>query len=199
MALERQALQAIYLPIEERGAAMMTLVLRTTVDPLSVAGAVQKAVQSQAGPVIISDVLPFTDVMKRSVGTRHLNAWLFGSFGVLGLLLASIGIASVVSYSVARRTREMGLRIALGARPGDVRALVVRESMAPVLAGLVLGIAASLTLSRFVESLLFGVQPRDLWTYAGVCLVLVGTAIIAAGLPARRASRVDPLIALRAE
>ena len=173
MSLERQALQAIYLPIEERGAAMMTLVLRTTVDPLSVAGAVQKAVQSQAGPVIISDVLPFTDVMKRSVGTRHLNAWLFGSFGVLGLLLASIGIASVVSYSVARRTREMGLRIALGARPGDVRALVVRESMAPVLAGLVLGIAASLTLSRFVESLLFGVRPVTLWTYAGVCLVLV--------------------------
>jgi putative ABC transport system permease protein len=199
MSLERQALQAIYLPIEERGAAMMTLVLRTTVDPLSVAGAVQKAVQSQAGPVIISDVLTFTDVMKRSVGTRHLNAWLFGSFGVLGLLLASIGIASVVSYSVARRTREMGLRIALGARPGDVRALVVRESMAPVLAGLVLGIAASLTLSRFVESLLFAVEPRDVWTYAGVCLVLVTAAIVAAGLPARRASRVDPLIALRAE
>ena len=130
--------------------------------------------------------------MKRSVGPRHLNAWLFGSFGVLGLLLAVIGIGSVVSYSVARRTREMGLRIGVGARPLDVQRLVVRESMMPVLAGLVVGRRRGLMASRFVESLLFEVQPRDLGTYVSVCVLLASAAVIAAMLPARRAAARQP-------
>jgi putative ABC transport system permease protein len=199
MRLERAALPAIYLPMEERGSAGMTLLLRTSVDPKSVAGAVQKAVQQSGGPVIITDVLTFDDVMKRSVGSRHLNAWLFGSFGALGLLLAVIGIGSVVSYSVSRRTREMGLRIALGARPVDVQRLVVRESMMPVAVGLMVGVGGALMLSRLVETLLFDVQPRDLATYVGVCALLSSAAVIAAFVPARRAARVNPLVALRAE
>jgi ABC-type antimicrobial peptide transport system permease subunit len=137
--------------------------------------------------------------MKRSVGSRHLNAWLFGTFGALGLLIAAIGIGSVVSYSVARRTREMGLRIALGARPVDVQRLVVVESMMPVVAGLGVGVGAALVLSRYVESFLFEVPPRDVWTYAMVCALLAASAVVAAILPARRAARVDPLVALRAE
>ena len=199
MKLERAALPAIYLPMEERGSSAMTLLLRTSVAPESVAGAVQKAVQQSAGPVIITDVLTFDDVMKRSVGSRHLNAWLFGSFGALGLLLAAIGIGSVVSYSVARRTREMGLRIALGARPVDVQRLVVHESMVPVMVGLAVGVGAALMLGRLVESLLFDVHPRDVGTYAGVCALLASAALVAAILPARRAARVNPLVALRAE
>jgi len=199
MSLEREALPAIYLPLEERGASALTLVSRTSVDPMSIAGEVQKAVQAQAGPAIITDVLTLEGVMIRSVGGRHLNAWLFGSFGVIGLLLAAIGVGSVVSYSVARRTREMGLRIALGARPADVRRLVVWESMVPVAAGLAVGLGAALILSRFSESLLFGVEPRDWPTYLAACLLLVTSAILAAALPARRAARVDPLIALRTE
>jgi putative ABC transport system permease protein len=199
MKLERAALPTFYLPMEERGSAGMTLFLRTSIDPESVAGAVQKAVQQAAGPVIITDVLPFDDVMKRSVGSRHLNAWLFGSFGVLGLLLAAIGIGSVVSYSVARRTREMGVRLALGARPFDVQRLVVQESMKPVLAGLTAGVGAALMLSRLVATLLFEVQPRDVATYVGVCVLLATAAVIAAVLPARRAARVNPLVALRSE
>ena len=199
MSLKREALPAIYLPMEERGASAMTLVLLTSVDPMSVAGAVQKAIQTQAGPIIITDVLTFDDVMTRSVGSHHLNAWLFGSFGVLGLVLAAIGIGSVVSYSVARRTREMGLRMALGARRADVQRLVVRESIVPVLVGLAAGVGAALALSRFAESLLFDVQPRDAGTYGGVCVLLVAAAIVAAIVPARRAARVDPLVALRAE
>jgi ABC-type antimicrobial peptide transport system permease subunit len=137
--------------------------------------------------------------MKRSVGSRHLNAWLFGSFGALGLLLAAIGIGSVVSYSVARRTREMGLRIALGARPIDVQRLVVRESMMPVVVGLAVGVGAAVVLSRLVESLLFDVQPRDMGTYVGVCALLASAAVVAAILPARRSARVSPLVALRSE
>ncbi len=119
--------------------------------------------------------------------------------GALGLLLSAIGIGSVVSYSVARRTREMGLRIALGARPVDVQRLVVRESMIPVAAGLAVGVGAALMLSRLVESLLFNVQPRDGVTYLGVCALLASVAVFAAILPARRAARVNPLVALRAE
>jgi len=199
MKVERAALQAIYLPIEERGDSAVTLVIRTTVAPMSVAGAVQRAVQTQAGPVIITDVLTFGDVVTRSVGSRHLNAWIFGSFGAVGLLLAAIGIGSVVSYSVARRTREMGLRIALGARPADVRLLVVRESMVPVVIGLAAGIAASLALGRFVTGLLFEIEPRDVSTYLLVCVVLAASALAAALLPARRAARVNPIVALRAE
>jgi predicted permease len=199
MKVERAPLQAIYLPLEERGDAAVTLILRTVVPPMSVAGAVQKSVQTQAGPVIITDVLTFNSLITRSVGSRHLNAWLFGSFGVLGLLLAAIGIGSVVSYSVARRTREIGVRMALGAQPADVRRLVVREAMIPVIGGLVAGVGAALALGRFVESLLFDIQPRDAWTYLIVCLMLTLAAFVAAILPARRAARVDPLIALRAD
>ena len=197
MSLEREALLAIYLPMEERGASALTLLARVSGHPMSVAGAIEKAVRTNAGPVIVSEVLPLGDVMLKSVAPRHLNAWLFGSFGVLGLVLAVIGVGSVVSYSVARRTREMGLRIALGARPFDVGFQVVRESMVPVAGGLVVGIGAAIALSRFVASLLFGVQPRDVWTYSVVCVVLTAGALVAAVLPARRAARVDPLVALR--
>jgi putative ABC transport system permease protein len=199
MTLEREALPAIYLPLEERGTTGMTLMLRTAVDPASVGGAVQSAIRQGAGPVVITDVRAFGDVMTRSVASRHLNAWLFGSFGVLGLLLAAVGIASIVSYSVARRTREIGVRMALGAQPADVRRLVVLESMGPVAIGLVGGVGAALLLSRLAESFLFQIAPRDLSTYVGVSAVLLIVSVIAASVPASRVSRVDPLVALRSE
>jgi predicted permease len=199
MSLEQRALQAIYLPLEERGDSALTLAVRTSAEPQSVAGSVERAIRERAGAVIVSDVMPFNAVMLKSVAPRHLNAWLFGAFGVLGLLLAVVGIGSVVSYSVSRRTKEMGLRIALGARPLDVGRLVVLESMAPVLAGLVVGLGAAMALSRFVTAFLFEVAPRDPWTYVIVCVVLTVAAALAAVLPARRAARVDPLVALRAE
>jgi len=148
---------------------------------------------------VITDVRTFGDLMKRSVAPRHLNAWLFGSFAVLGLLLAAVGIASIVFYSVARRTREIGVRLALGARPADIRRLVVLESMTPVVLGLVLGLGAALLLSRLAESFLFGIAARDPFTYVVISALLLVIAVIAALLPARRASRVDPLVALRSE
>jgi predicted permease len=199
MTIERQALQAIYLPLEERGASAMTLGLRTGVDPLSIAGSVRKAVQREAGPVVISDVRTLNDVIARSAGPRRLNTFLFGSFGVVGLLLTAIGIASVISYSVARRTREIGVRLALGATPSIVRRLVVADSLSPVFAGMIAGLAVALGLSRFLASLLYEVTPRDGWTYTTVCLVLASTALAAAYLPARRAARIDPMLALRAD
>jgi putative ABC transport system permease protein len=199
MAVERQALQTIYLPLEERGASALTLVMRTAVAPQSAATAVREAVQRSVGPVVITDVRTLDDVIAKSVAARRLNAWLFGTFGVLALLLTAVGIVSVVSYSVARRTREIGVRLALGASPSNVRRLIAGESIAPVLVALPAGIVVALGLSRLVASLLYEVTPRDGWTYAAVCLVLAGTAIAAAYVPARRAARVDPMAALRAE
>jgi ABC-type antimicrobial peptide transport system permease subunit len=128
-----------------------------------------------------------------------MNAWLFGSFGALGLLLAAIGIYGVISYSVSRRTREMGIRLALGASPARLQWLVVGQTFAPVLTGMVAGLAASLALSRFVANLLYEVQPRDVPTYGLVCLVLCASALVAAYLPARRASAVDPIQTLHVQ
>jgi putative ABC transport system permease protein len=149
--------------------------------------------------VVITDVRTLEDVILQSTGERRLNAWLFGSFGVLALGLAAIGVAGVISYSVASRTREFGLRLALGATPSQVRRLIVRESLPPVLAGMAAGLAAALMLSRFVASLLYGIEPRDVSTYAGASVLLIGTALVAAYLPGRRASRIDPIVALRVE
>ena len=199
MALERPALQTIYLPMEERGASALTLVMRTSVAPLSIAGAVREAVQRQAGPLIVSDVMTMKDVIARAAGPRRLNAWLFGTFGVFALLLTAIGIGSVVSYGVARRTREIGIRLALGATGSQVRGLVVIGSLVPVVVGLIVGVGAAASLSRLVASFLYDVTPRDVWTYVLVIALLLTTALAAAYLPARRAARVDPLEALRAE
>ena len=199
MSLERPGLPTIYLPMEERGASAMTLVVRTQVAPLSIAAAARDALQRQAGPVVISNIATFDDVIGRASSGRRLNAWLFGAFGVLALLLTAVGIGSVVSYSVSRRTREIGIRLALGAHPGAVRRLVVAASIVPVVAGLLVGLVGAISLSRFVGTMLYGVTPRDAWTYAGVLALLAVTALAAAYLPARRAARVDPLVALRTE
>jgi ABC-type antimicrobial peptide transport system permease subunit len=199
LRLEDQPMQAIYLPLEEAGAAELTVVMRTAGNARAVAAAAPKAVQQSAGPLIISNVRTLDELLMRSVSPRRLNAWLFGSFGVLGLLLAVTGIYGVISYAVARRTREMGVRLALGARPGQLKRLVVAQMSTPVLTGLVTGLAVAVGLSRYLGSLLFETSPRDPVTYAIVCGVLVSAALASAYLPARRASRVDPMIALRSE
>jgi len=124
---------------------------------------------------------------------------LMGIFAALALVLAAVGIYGVLSYQMAQRTREMGIRMALGARSADVLALVVREAMSVVLVGLAMGIAGGLVLSRFLASELFGVTPDDPVTFAGVTIVLAGVALAASYLPAHRATRVDPMVALRHE
>jgi putative ABC transport system permease protein len=130
---------------------------------------------------------------------RRLSTLLLAIFGGLALALALIGVYGVMSYTVAQRQAEIGLRMALGARPLDVVRMVVGRSVALALAGFVLGVALAFPLARLLASLLFGVTPADPLTYAGVGALLVGVAALASWLPARRAARVDPLVALRAE
>jgi putative ABC transport system permease protein len=199
VSLQWGAPQAIYVPIEERGASALTVFLRTTGPARETAGVAQRALRDQAGPVVITNVTTLGDMVLGSVSQHRLSAWLFGSFGVLGLLLAAIGIVGVVSYSVAHRTREIGVRLALGASPAGVRRLVTRQALAPVAFGLAAGLAGALGLSRYVESLLFEVPPTDAATYGVVFGVLTTVALAAAYLPARRAARIDPMLALRTE
>jgi ABC-type antimicrobial peptide transport system permease subunit len=127
----------------------------------------------------------------------RFNLLLVASFALVGLLLAAVGIYGVVSFVVTQRTREIGIRMALGARARDVRRLVVRDGMLPVIAGATLGIAAAIPATRAIRSLLFGVAPLDAVSFAIAPAVLVSVALAACLLPARRATRVDPLVALR--
>ena len=139
------------------------------------------------------------EVMEQSLATRRLVLTLFSLFAVIALILVAVGIYGVLAYSVTQRTRELGIRIALGATARDVLQLIVGQGMKLVLIGITIGLAAVFVLHRLIEKLLFGVSPTDPLTYAVIALLLIGVALLACWIPARRATRVDPLVALRSE
>ena len=141
----------------------------------------------------------FEQVVERSLWRQRLQGQVLAAFALLALLLATVGIYGVISYTVAQRTRELGVRIALGATRRDVLGLVVGEGARLALAGVALGLAGALALSRAVATLLYGVAPTDLVTYVGVPAALTAVALLASLVPARRATRVDPTVAMRAE
>jgi putative ABC transport system permease protein len=135
----------------------------------------------------------------RSVQGRKFALILIGAFAAIALTLSVVGIYGVTAYSVAQRTREIGIRIALGAQRGELLGLLLRQGMLLVVCGVIAGVIASLALTRFLASMLFDVQPIDLLTFGGVVLLLVAVSAVACFLPARRAMRVDPIVALRYE
>jgi putative ABC transport system permease protein len=145
------------------------------------------------------DVASLDEFRAGSFTSRRVNMLLLGTFAALGLILASVGIYGVVSYSVSQRTHEIGVRMALGAERSDVLKVVVGQGVRAVLIGAGIGVAASLGVTRFFESMLFGVKPTDLVTFVAVSLVLLVVAWLACYIPARRASKVDPMVALRYE
>lgn len=174
------------------------LVIRSSVPPESLVSAVRTRL-SELAPDVPASFLPMEDRLSRFTSQERFSVLILGAFGVLALILAAIGIYGVVSYAVSRRTREMGIRLALGATPGDVRRLVMRGSMAAVGAGLVVGLLVALNLGPWMEDLLHGVGPRDPATLIAVTAVLLLAAWWATFLPARRGTRVDPIITMRAE
>ena len=176
-----------------------SFIAHTTQNPAAMIPALRQAIWSVDKDAPITDVETMDQIVSDSVAEPRYQAVLLGSFGALGLILAMVGIYGVISYSVTQRTREIGVRIALGAQPENVLRMVLREGMFLAAAGIVLGIAGALALGRVLRSLLFEIKPSDPATFVGVAIALALVALAACYIPARRAMRVDPMVALRYE
>ena len=165
----------------------------------SIAAAMRDAARNAGASEAIAEPRPFTVLLDNSTRRREFSGLLLGAFAVVAFLLAIMGLYGVMSYAVARRTREIGIRIAMGAQTGDALSLILRQGMRLALAGIVIGLLGSFILTRFLASLLFGVSATDPLTFSGVSLLLAGVALAACWLPARRATKVDAIIALRCD
>jgi len=194
--VDKQPFMEIYRPLPQFVYSSMTLVVRTAGDPLAIAKPLRDAVRSIDRDQPVGQLETMDAVVGASLGTSRLSTMLFGLFGVVGLVLASVGIYGVMSYGVMQRTREFGVRMALGARPSDVRGMVVRQGATLTAIGILVGLVGALALTRLMRTLLFAVTPTDPVTYVGIALVLGAVALVASYLPARRATRIDPVIAL---
>jgi putative ABC transport system permease protein len=177
----------------------MAIVLRTAGDPLSLASGFREAVKAVDPRVALADVQPMESIIAASTGRQRFSASLAGAFGGAALLLAAVGIYGLAAFLVTSRTREIGVRLALGASRADVFALVLRQNLALAALGMLIGVGLALSLSRVIGSLLYGIGPRDPLTLGAAAVLLMAAAIAASLIPARRAVRIDPAIALRSE
>ena len=189
----------IYLSLTQTFEPAVSLHLRASGDPATALGLARREVQELDRALPITNVFTFAEILRQSLWAPRMGAWLLAVFGLLSLVLAVIGIYGVMSYSVNQRTRELGLRMALGANPGDVLKLVVRQGMTLAAAGIAVGLALSFAGTRLVGNLLFGVSTRDPLILVGIPLLLALAALVASAQPAWRAARVDPTGALRVE
>jgi putative ABC transport system permease protein len=194
--LDADPMSTVYLPFKAEGPA--TLIVRGD-NPLALAIPARKAIQGFEPAAMVDQIRTLEDLVHASVAERRFNAFLYGAFSVSALGLSMIGVYGVIAYAVSRRTREIGIRVALGATAHDVIALVTRRMALVVGAGLFAGLGSLIALQTMLRSLVFNLQPNDPATLAAAVGLICGAALTAAYLPARRAARVDPMIALRAE
>jgi predicted permease len=188
-----------YVPLYQMFETTMTLNVRTSGDPAPLLDSVRRTVQALEPNLPLTNVQTVATLLDQTLWLPRMGASLLAIFGLLALALAAIGIYGVMSYAVSQRTHEFGIRMALGARARDVLALVFRQGLLPVAAGLLLGLVAALAVTRVIATFLVGVGASDPVTFAGIALLLLAVSILASYVPARRATRVDPMIALRYE
>jgi putative ABC transport system permease protein len=199
LGLQEEPPPEVYFSSQQDSFSEMFFVVRTQIEPASLAASMRDAVQDIDRSQPITEVRTLQNVVSESVTQQRFNLTLLVMFGGLALLLSAAGIYGVTSYTVTQRTHEIGIRMALGAKDDDVLRLIMRQGMRPALIGLAIGIGAALGLTRLMESLLFGVTATDPMTFMTLSLLLMTVALLACYFPARRATKVDPMIALRYE
>jgi len=200
-SLDQLGREQVYVPIAQTPFAIrsMYLAVRASGEPIAIATAVQRTVQSLDSTLPVYEVKPMDAWLDSTVSPRRFNVALLLAFGALALTLAAVGTYGVIAYSVSQRTQEIGIRMALGASREHVLRMVVGGGLRLAIAGIAIGVVLSLAAGRFISTLLFGVRPTDPVTFTIVAATLLGTAVLAAWIPARRATRVDPMVALRYE
>jgi predicted permease len=196
--LDAPPLPAMFMPFVQEAFPSGGLVIRSRGDAAALAPAATRIVRAIAPRQPIENVLTLDQIRDESVGPRRLNAMLVGSFGLLALIVASVGIAAVLAFSISARTNEIGIRMSIGADSGMVQRMVLSEGGLLVALGLAIGVVGSLSFSRLIQGLLFGIEPHDPATLAGVAFVMAAVGILACWIPALRAARIDPGVALRA-
>jgi putative ABC transport system permease protein len=199
VALSRKPGPMMYAPFAQAPLYGGEVVVRSSLSASSVAAGIRQAVQSIDKNLPVTDVESFPDALGASVAQERFRTLLLSSFSGIALLLAGVGIFGVISYSASQRTHEIGIRMALGAQQRDVLRLILEQGVKLALLGLGAGAVAALLLTRLMASLLYGVSATDPLTFSAVAIVLLGVALTACYIPARRAMRVDPMVALRRE
>ena len=189
----------LYYPILQRVTKVLGVVLRGSADPSALAEAARRAIQAVDPNLPVFGVRTLNDMVAGSVAQQRFSAQLMASFAVLAMLLAAIGIYGVLAYSIGQRTREIGIRLALGARGTEVVRMIVWQGMRLILTGAAVGIVSAFAFSRLLARLLYGVRTTDPLVFSVVTAMLIGVALLATYLPARRAIAIDPILALRSE
>jgi ABC-type antimicrobial peptide transport system permease subunit len=187
----------IYWPAAQFSGLQTTLLIRTEGDPAALLPSVRAAVRSIDSQLPIFAARTMEQAVAASIGTQRLSATLIGGFSILALFLAALGLYGILAYSVTQRTREIGIRIALGSPRANIFGLIVRRAMIMVGLGIFVGVVLALSCGPLIQHFVYGVTPHDILTIVGAAILLVGIAILACLLPALRAIRVDPMVALR--
>ena len=194
-----ELLPQVFQPFAQSPSTDITVLLRTASDPRRVVSALRSQVLAIDKELPLSDVATMDDLLAGETAGQRFEAAAVGLFAALALILAGVGIYGVISYMVSQRTHEIGIRMALGAQQGDMLRMVIRDGMFMAGTGMAVGIGGALALTRLLRSLLFQITPADPATYSAVTVILVVVALAACYIPARRAMRVDPMVALRYE
>jgi ABC-type antimicrobial peptide transport system permease subunit len=197
--LERRVAPQVFRPHAQDSLNMLDVIVRTSADPQAIAAAVHSEIQSMDKSVAKFEVTRVDQLLREQTAERRFQTSLIGLFSVVALFLSAIGIYGLMHFFVVQRTNEIGVRMALGARYGTVLALVLRQGLTLAGLGIMLGILGAFGLTQLLSSLLYGITPTDPLTFAMAPTVLLGVALLACAIPARRAARIDPMLALRQE